>query len=246
MGGNCSKDQDGVAFNRTTVNGLPLPSKPLVPVSIGTLLPFSGKAEVVIPSGAKNALVLHCAERGETTGSTALAFPLNPPFKHAERRNLVSGDVEICVEFSLAAAQMGTTAPPSGPSNAGFVVFVAAVVCYGWQLAASPNPPLSVEFLLEFLCGLLFVAAWLIGSKQANTVPHPGAGDNNAFSVRVIGSNGRALQLEAKPVAPPVSASGLWVVPDLSLIHISEPTRLLSISYAVFCLKKKKNATSIT
>src|SRR5678815_4672744 len=28
---------------------------------------------------------------------------------------------------------------------------------------------------------------------------------------------------------------------DLSLIHISEPTRLLSISYAVFCLKKKKN-----
>src|SRR5674536_5822 len=26
----------------------------------------------------------------------------------------------------------------------------------------------------------------------------------------------------------------------VSLIHISEPTRLLSISYAVFCLKKKK------
>src|SRR5674536_384770 len=33
----------------------------------------------------------------------------------------------------------------------------------------------------------------------------------------------------------------------LSLIHISEPTRLLSISYAVFCLKKKKkNKTKIT
>ena len=32
------------------------------------------------------------------------------------------------------------------------------------------------------------------------------------------------------------------VVVDLSLIHISEPTRLLSISYAVFCLKKKKTA----
>ena len=27
----------------------------------------------------------------------------------------------------------------------------------------------------------------------------------------------------------------------LSLIHISEPTRLLSISYAVFCLKKKNH-----
>eukprot|EP00658_Telonema_sp_P-2_P017715 TRINITY_DN16906_c0_g2_i2.p1 TRINITY_DN16906_c0_g2~~TRINITY_DN16906_c0_g2_i2.p1 ORF type:complete len:733 (+),score=70.61 TRINITY_DN16906_c0_g2_i2:135-2201(+) len=32
-------------------------------------------------------------------------------------------------------------------------------------------------------------------------------------------------------------ADGIY---DLSLIHISEPTRLLSISYAVFCLKKKK------
>ena len=27
---------------------------------------------------------------------------------------------------------------------------------------------------------------------------------------------------------------------ELSLIHISEPTRLGMISYAVFCLKKKK------
>ena len=31
-----------------------------------------------------------------------------------------------------------------------------------------------------------------------------------------------------------------WLVVDLSLIHISEPTRLGMISYAVFCLKKKK------
>src|SRR5674536_326407 len=37
-----------------------------------------------------------------------------------------------------------------------------------------------------------------------------------------------------RPSAPPFGISW-W----LSLIHISEPTRLLSISYAVFCLKKK-------
>ena len=29
-------------------------------------------------------------------------------------------------------------------------------------------------------------------------------------------------------------------IQDLSLIHISEPTRQAEISYAVFCLKKKK------
>ena len=38
-----------------------------------------------------------------------------------------------------------------------------------------------------------------------------------------------------------------WVVThsdkSLSLIHISEPTRLGMISYAVFCLKKKKTKT---
>ena len=33
------------------------------------------------------------------------------------------------------------------------------------------------------------------------------------------------------------------IVLDLSLIHISEPTRLGMISYAVFCLKKKKKRT---
>ena len=32
----------------------------------------------------------------------------------------------------------------------------------------------------------------------------------------------------------------------LSLIHISEPTRQAEISYAVFCLKKKKNKHSYT
>src|SRR5450756_2736594 len=34
-------------------------------------------------------------------------------------------------------------------------------------------------------------------------------------------------------------------VMELSLIHISEPTRLGMISYAVFCLKKKKTKAKI-
>src|SRR5664279_1757845 len=33
---------------------------------------------------------------------------------------------------------------------------------------------------------------------------------------------------------------GTHITDDLSLIHISEPTRRTPISYAVFCLKKKK------
>src|SRR5450756_210115 len=37
-----------------------------------------------------------------------------------------------------------------------------------------------------------------------------------------------------------VTGSFGWIRRYLSLIHISEPTRLGMISYAVFCLKKKK------
>ena len=39
----------------------------------------------------------------------------------------------------------------------------------------------------------------------------------------------------------PKSRIEFWQKKFLSLIHISEPTRLDVISYAVFCLKKKRN-----
>src|SRR5674536_376509 len=46
------------------------------------------------------------------------------------------------------------------------------------------------------------------------------------------------------PVIPIYSCTCIIdLLVSLSLIHISEPTRLLSISYAVFCLKKKNNQT---
>ena len=35
--------------------------------------------------------------------------------------------------------------------------------------------------------------------------------------------------------------TGVLTIKNLSLIHISEPTRRTPISYAVFCLKKKRN-----
>src|SRR5660397_106301 len=43
---------------------------------------------------------------------------------------------------------------------------------------------------------------------------------------------------------PPTVSGSLHVGHVLSLIHISEPTRLRRISYAVFCLKKKKKNTN--
>eukprot|EP00658_Telonema_sp_P-2_P009254 TRINITY_DN1347_c0_g1_i5.p1 TRINITY_DN1347_c0_g1~~TRINITY_DN1347_c0_g1_i5.p1 ORF type:complete len:112 (+),score=34.00 TRINITY_DN1347_c0_g1_i5:300-635(+) len=53
----------------------------------------------------------------------------------------------------------------------------------------------------------------------------------------------RANAKRAREAAEMVDDFALDEDEDLSLIHISEPTRLLSISYAVFCLKKKKKKT---
>eukprot|EP00658_Telonema_sp_P-2_P074445 TRINITY_DN63667_c0_g1_i1.p1 TRINITY_DN63667_c0_g1~~TRINITY_DN63667_c0_g1_i1.p1 ORF type:complete len:267 (-),score=64.75 TRINITY_DN63667_c0_g1_i1:33-833(-) len=46
-------------------------------------------------------------------------------------------------------------------------------------------------------------------------------------------------------VTNPGARDAILRVKKLSLIHISEPTRLLSISYAVFCLKKKNKTNSL-
>eukprot|EP00658_Telonema_sp_P-2_P036099 TRINITY_DN2616_c0_g1_i6.p1 TRINITY_DN2616_c0_g1~~TRINITY_DN2616_c0_g1_i6.p1 ORF type:complete len:149 (-),score=32.79 TRINITY_DN2616_c0_g1_i6:90-536(-) len=88
-------------------------------------------------------------------------------------------------------------------------------------------------------------------SSRINTPPLSSAPFGQASSAP-FGQTSSAPFGQIAPAAPlpPSEASGPAAVveetePDLtglvlSLIHISEPTRLLSISYAVFCLKKKK------
>ena len=49
-----------------------------------------------------------------------------------------------------------------------------------------------------------------------------------------------AMKILAERVGIPINVSEKKAVKGLSLIHISEPTRRYAISYAVFCLKKKK------
>ena len=61
--------------------------------------------------------------------------------------------------------------------------------------------------------------------------------------VVVLGHNGSGKSTLAKHFNAVLLPSGGAVYVEgmnLSLIHISEPTRLGMISYAVFCLKKKK------
>eukprot|EP00658_Telonema_sp_P-2_P047934 TRINITY_DN36493_c0_g1_i2.p1 TRINITY_DN36493_c0_g1~~TRINITY_DN36493_c0_g1_i2.p1 ORF type:complete len:150 (+),score=37.16 TRINITY_DN36493_c0_g1_i2:148-597(+) len=64
------------------------------------------------------------------------------------------------------------------------------------------------------------------GPRFLHSVPSTSA---NSYGHRVV------VDLDAN------TGCGSFMEQALSLIHISEPTRLLSISYAVFCLKKKKS-----
>eukprot|EP00658_Telonema_sp_P-2_P085984 TRINITY_DN993_c0_g1_i10.p1 TRINITY_DN993_c0_g1~~TRINITY_DN993_c0_g1_i10.p1 ORF type:complete len:905 (-),score=199.84 TRINITY_DN993_c0_g1_i10:85-2799(-) len=70
--------------------------------------------------------------------------------------------------------------------------------------------------------------------------------DENVENAIVVTLAGNALASGYKDSLPGAEGHLLFRAPasvhiqELSLIHISEPTRLLSISYAVFCLKKKK------
>src|SRR5450756_536520 len=62
--------------------------------------------------------------------------------------------------------------------------------------------------------------------------------EGDRFVERLSRPSGLNVIAECKRRSP--SRGVLRADYDLSLIHISEPTRLGMISYAVFCLKKKK------
>ena len=64
--------------------------------------------------------------------------------------------------------------------------------------------------------------------------------DRSGFDATATALPSRALSIGAVKFNLDNHADLVVGLENLSLIHISEPTRLLSISYAVFCLKKKK------
>jgi len=85
-------------------------------------------------------------------------------------------------------------------------------------------------------CGVLVNVNDLaaMGARPVGLLDAVGARDAS-FAARVL----RGLRAAADAYGVP-ALGGHTTVDVLALIHISEPTRLLSIPYAVFCLKKKK------
>src|SRR5450756_629331 len=84
--------------------------------------------------------------------------------------------------------------------------------------------------------------SWVMTARNAADPVEPLA------SISGQGHSFAAIYTEIRPSADEPNGARFRVVDGdfpcpLSLIHISEPTRLGMISYAVFCLKKKKMPT---
>eukprot|EP00658_Telonema_sp_P-2_P017478 TRINITY_DN16794_c0_g1_i1.p1 TRINITY_DN16794_c0_g1~~TRINITY_DN16794_c0_g1_i1.p1 ORF type:complete len:187 (+),score=29.14 TRINITY_DN16794_c0_g1_i1:299-859(+) len=90
-----------------------------------------------------------------------------------------------------------------------------------------PHPPTAISITMEH-----------IPSPEPATHNRLPMGRSTPPSILVGGKHSTAT-------SPTPNASIISGDHNLSLIHISEPTRLLSISYAVFCLKKKKKKLHI-
>src|SRR5678815_4587042 len=101
---------------------------------------------------------------------------------------------------------------------------------------ASVHAPLTtramlVEMRRRVVLALILCAPLAPKIGTAQTSGH----DDGTEEGEPVPSASASASVPLHPVVAPHA-----VVQKLSLIHISEPTRLLSISYAVFCLKKKK------
>eukprot|EP00658_Telonema_sp_P-2_P053635 TRINITY_DN4221_c0_g2_i14.p1 TRINITY_DN4221_c0_g2~~TRINITY_DN4221_c0_g2_i14.p1 ORF type:complete len:200 (+),score=12.54 TRINITY_DN4221_c0_g2_i14:81-680(+) len=131
-----------------------------------------------------------------------------------------------------------------GPRGVGFRVRAATAVVV---LEIVQPPPAVGGRILE----LMLVGAWpVLAGAGASRGVHP---ELKPLAVGIVcerldpGWESYWIRLD-RPVRIPLDLPAVvdvHVFVPLSLIHISEPTRLLSISYAVFCLKKKKK-TKVT
>ena len=113
---------------------------------------------------------------------------------------------------------------------------MVSYVCY----AVAALALLAVAFLQlpqQADVGLALLFAMAFGAGNTNRVLAKWAQDSE-YQKHVMDERNLAIKEKAGNITNMFTTTLL-----LSLIHISEPTRQAEISYAVFCLKKKKKNT---
>ena len=88
----------------------------------------------------------------------------------------------------------------------------------------------------DYNTGCIFMSAFI--KQKDKPIPAPLGNEMKLVSVNLVPEKNVTSSSAVVKMLSPLCI--------LSLIHISEPTRLGMISYAVFCLKKKKNQIAST
>src|SRR5678815_5617797 len=102
----------------------------------------------------------------------------------------------------------------------------------------------GVGVLVPLVAGPGLIPLATFGALHVFVSPHQGRGHRPSWNDKGLRHESAKQQSQNNRHRdrfdgfPPATVGRLVLLWILSLIHISEPTRLLSISYAVFCLKK--------
>eukprot|EP00658_Telonema_sp_P-2_P067974 TRINITY_DN5690_c0_g1_i1.p1 TRINITY_DN5690_c0_g1~~TRINITY_DN5690_c0_g1_i1.p1 ORF type:complete len:507 (-),score=120.50 TRINITY_DN5690_c0_g1_i1:98-1618(-) len=187
--------------------------------------------------------------------------------EHSESRLVVEIMLFVHIAISyliknvaLAQFVVGKVRPSAVESNSKRARMVyglcsVSILCMGWVVAnAMPVFYDLLSLIGALLCGpisyVLPISFFVLGcmalqdkSEPASELEHTGLAARQVAAVPSIAAVWRHVKTQMAFATTLFMAA---IVVFLSLIHISEPTRLLSISYAVFCLKKKKKKSHIT
>src|SRR5665648_381501 len=123
----------------------------------------------------------------------------------------------------------------------GFIQSISTLVgvVFGWALAALLGITSTMNLLAEGIISLPKVFAWGMPTFDPGVIVTCVLASLVLLSMTFTSVNSMAEVLAENVTKKKLNRS-IFI---LSLIHISEPTRLGMISYAVFCLKKKKQTT---
>src|SRR5665213_3694816 len=84
-------------------------------------------------------------------------------------------------------------------------------------------------------------APQLVGLIDGPRVNQPTIVGRPYITIGAGSAEAKSIVSDRRVIRQPPASQITGRIRNLSLIHISEPTRQAEISYAVFCLKKKKN-----
>jgi len=208
MGNQCSADQDGADFPTNHTKREPGPTHA---VKMGVSQPISTEKSLTISATGKSSLTLDCTD-SEGTPLGHLTFPLVPPFKQGEIRQLVADKgIKIKVQFGDDDAPAPVTSH-AGSNLSFWMGLLVMGAAWAWHMVCNMHQ--NVQWQLSGCC--LFLTAMLMLILHAKP-PNSNAAHSVDASLRMAVRLVESGQLQLEPVnikSIPECSEGIWVVPE--------------------------------